>query len=136
LIVTGKRELLHADITQAIIGALFDVHRELGVGFLEAVYANALAVLLRERGWHVQREVPFDVIFHGVRIGRYRADMIVESKVIAEVKTGRFKDPVYVSQLINYLRVAGLGVGLLLNFGVVAEFKRVVWSEGCLAISS
>ncbi len=136
LMTTEKPELLHSDITSAIIGGLFDVHTELGAGFLESVYANALAVLLRERGWHVEREVPFDVMFHGVHVGRYRADMIVQSKVVVEVKGGRFKDPASIAQLINYLRVADLDVGLLLNFGLSADFKRVVYTKGRLAITS
>jgi GxxExxY protein len=81
--VARKHEpLLHGDVTQTILGAFYAVHTELGVGFLEAVYANALTVLLRNAGLRVDREVSYDVVFHGVRVGRYRADMVVEGKVI------------------------------------------------------
>jgi GxxExxY protein len=118
--------LLHGTITEAILGAFYHVHTELGAGFLEAVYTNALAVLLREAGMRVDREVWFDIHFHGHRIGRYRADLVVESKVIVETKAGRAIDPANRAQLLNYLRASRLPVGLVLNFGRKASFERVV----------
>ena len=86
---------------------------------------NALAVLLTRSGLKVERQVPFEIVFHGVQIGRYVADMIVESIVVVEGKTARNIDHAHSAQLLNYVRASGLNVGLLLNFGRRAEFKRV-----------
>jgi GxxExxY protein len=98
----------------------------LGSGFLEAVYANALTVLLERAGLRVVRQVPFEILFHGVGIGNYRADMVVESRIVVEVKAGRAIIAQHKAQLLNYLRASQLEVGLLLNFGASAEFRRVV----------
>lgn len=116
----------HARITRSIIGALFEVHGELGEGFLERVYANAMAVVLRGAGHRVDREVPFEIHFRGETIGRYIADLVVDSSVVVEVKAASGIDRAHRAQLINYLRASGLHVGLLLNFGGSAQFKRVV----------
>jgi GxxExxY protein len=121
-----ESDLLHHTITRAIIGAFFQVHRELGFGFLESVYVNALCVLLRELGFKVERQVPYEMIYHGVSIGVFRADVVVEGKVLVEAKTGRLIDPVYLARARNYLCVSKLEVGLLLNFGPSAEFKRLI----------
>jgi GxxExxY protein len=121
--------LLHGRLTQVILGAFYAVHTELGYGFLEAVYSNALVVLLRGAGLKVEREVSFEIVFHNHLIGTYRADLIVESKVIIEVKNTRTILPLYKSQLLNYLRASGLQVGLVLSFGESAEFTRVVNSR-------
>lgn len=92
------------------------------------MYANALTVLLGTAGLQVGREVPFEIVFHGRTVGCYRADLVVESKVVVEVKAGRAIDPFHTAQLLNYLRASRLEVGLLLNFGPSARFKRVVSS--------
>ena len=118
--------LLYADVSDRILGAFYATHTHLGVGFLEAVYANAIAVLLRKAGQRVDREVPFDIEFHGEVIGRYRADLVVESKMIVEVKAARAIDSLHRAQLRNYLRVSGLRVGLVLNFAEQATFQRII----------
>ena len=122
----GKTELLHREISREILGAFYSVHSELGFGFLEAVYVNALVVLLTRAGIKVERQVPFDIVFHGQSVGTYRADLIVESRIIVEVKAGRCIIPQHMAQLFNYLRASRLQVGLLLNFGEKADFRRVV----------
>jgi GxxExxY protein len=126
---SGAR-LLHGHLTDAVIGAFYSVHTELGYGFLERVYSNALVVLLQAAGLPVEREVSFEIVFHNHNIGTYRADLIVDSRVIVEVKATRIILPAYKAQLLNYLRASGLRVGLLLNCGESAEFARVVstWS--------
>src|SRR5438128_15828 len=96
-------ELLFHELTYTIIGGFWAVRSQLGPGFLEAVYANALAVLLREAGLHVEREVPFEIIFHGVRVGWYRADMIVESKILVETKVMRAVPEETRDVALNYL---------------------------------
>lgn len=118
--------LLHGDITDAVLSAFFATYRELGPGFLERVYANGISVLLRQAGVTVAREVPYEIIFHGEDIGLYRADLVVAGKVVVEVKAARAIDERHGAQVLNYLRASGLEVGLLLNFGIKAEFKRVI----------
>jgi GxxExxY protein len=122
---SGAR-LLHGHLTDAIIGAFYSVHTELGYGFLEGVYSNALVVLLQAANLPVEREVSFEIVFHNRNIGTYRAGLIVASSVIVEVEATRTILPAYKAQLLNYLRASGLRVGLLLNFGESAEFTRVV----------
>ena len=129
LLSTGEH-LVHESLTGTILGAFFATHSYFGHGFLEPVYANAVALLLRRADLRVEREVPFDVEFHGKIIGRYRADLVVESKVIVETKAARVVNPAHTAQLLNYLRTANLDVGLLLNFGLKAEFRRVVSTVG------
>jgi GxxExxY protein len=122
----GETGLLYRETSGAILGAFYAVHSELGSGFLEAVYANALTVLLQEAGLTVDRQVSFEIVFHGQFVGRYRADLVVEARVIVEIKAGRCIIPQHTAQLLNYLRASRLQVGLLLNFGEKAEFKRIV----------
>ncbi len=121
--------LPHGQLTNAIIGAMFEVHNVLGPGFLEGVYANALAVELRRRGVPVERNVPFEVMYRGISVGRYVADLVVDQKVIVETKVAKAIDPVHRAQLLNYLRASGLEVGLVANFGSSVQFKRVVWTR-------
>lgn len=121
-----ERRLLHHQVTRTIVGAFYTVRAQLGCGFLERVYANAVAVVLRDAGLTVDREKRFDIIFRGQLIGRYRADLVVEDRVIVEAKVGRLINPLHCAQLRNYLRASGIEVGLLLNFGPAADFKRLV----------
>jgi GxxExxY protein len=116
----------HGKLTNAIIGSMFEVHNVLGAGFLESNYANALAIELRLRGIPVERNVPFNVMYRGVVVGRYVADLVVDQKVIVETKVAKAIDPAHRAQLLNYLRASGLEVGLVLNFSTSAQFKRVV----------
>jgi GxxExxY protein len=125
-VTKNEKQLLHHEITRPIIGGLYAVHSGLGVGFSEPVYANALSVVLRNAGLRVEREVPFEVIFRGVVVGLYRADLIVESKVVVETKALDRLNVAGLTQLRNYLRAANLSVGLLLNFGSKPEYKRVI----------
>ena len=96
---------------------------------MEAVYANALTLLLTRAGLKVERQVPFEIVFHGESVGSYRADLVVESRIFVEIKAGRAIIPQHTAQLLNYLKASRLQVGLLLNFGETAEFKRVVWTR-------
>jgi GxxExxY protein len=121
-----ETKLLHHELTHSVIGGMYNVHTELGVGFAEPVYANALAVTLTNAGLRVEREMPFEVLFRGVVVGRYRADLVVDRKIIVETKALHRLDPRATVQLRNYLRASGLSVGLLLNFGSTPEYKRVI----------
>jgi GxxExxY protein len=122
--------LVHSEITRVAIGAFYEVYNELGYGFLEAVYRRALAVRLRELGLGVRQEVLFELAYHGVDIGQYRADLIVADAVIVEVKSVERLAPVHHAQLVNYLRAADVSIGLLLNFGPSPEVRRRRISEG------
>lgn len=128
--------LLHGEVTQVILGAFYSVHSELGYGFLEAVYGRALEVVLRTAGLDVRREVPFEIGFRGHAIGTYRADMIVESKVVVEVKAWPALVPAHCAQVLNYLRASGIEVGLLLNFGHSAQFRRVIATRSAKSASA
>lgn len=120
----------HGKLTNAIIGATYAVHNALGAGFLESNYANALAVELRLQGIPVERNVPFNVVYRGVVVGRYFADLVVDQKVVVETKVAKAIDPAHRAQVLNYLRASGLEVGLILNFSTPVQFKRVVATSG------
>lgn len=120
----GKPDYKHGDLTEKIIGAAYDVHRELGQGFAEKVYENALAVRLAEVGVGAVQQQPVRVEFHGHLVGEYVADMVAEGKVIVEVKAVKDLAPEHEVQLVNYLKATGIEVGLLLNFGRSVEVKR------------
>ena len=121
-------KLAEQELTERIIGIFFAVYNELGYGFLESVYENALCIALREAGLDVTRQVPFVVEFHGQIVGDYRADLIVGGRVILEIKAIQALGNAQEAQLLNYLKASQLEVGLLLNFGPKAEFKRKVLS--------
>jgi GxxExxY protein len=117
--------LLHENLTQEILKAFYDVYNHLGFGFLERIYENSLALLLRERGFSVQQQAPISVYFHGFVVGEYFADLLVNDLVIVELKAAEELRQEHLAQLRNYLRATDIEVGLLLNFGQKATFKRV-----------
>ena len=115
------------DITYAINGAVFEVNNILGPGFLEKVYENALLVELKKRGLKAKNQVPINVLYKGEVVGDYSADLLVEEKVIVELKTVENLDGAHEAQLLNYLKATGLHVGLLVNFKhKKADIKRMV----------
>lgn len=118
--------MLYEDITQQIIGAAQEVHRQLGYGFLEAVYGNALFQELTGRGMNCECQKKIDVFYKGKPVGFYVADMIVADKVIVELKAARDIRPEHLQQLLNYLVATRMEVGLLLNFGHSMVPKRVI----------
>ena len=109
-------EILEKDLSYKIVGVAYKVRDEPGFGFLEKVYENALAVGLREIGLRVDQQVSMEVQFHGQVGGTYCADIIVEGRVIVEVKSTEGIIKAYIAQTLNYLKVSGLRLGLLLNF--------------------
>jgi GxxExxY protein len=123
---SARVELLERELTGEIIGAFYHCYRQLGFGFLESVYRNALATELRYRGLAVETECPLEVVYLGVLVGRFRLDMLVERRVALELKSSVLLAPVDRRQLINYLRAANVDVGLLLHFGPTAKFHRLV----------
>ncbi len=122
-------ELKHSEITAAIIKAFFIVYNALGYGFLEKVYANALAKELRRMGYQVEREVRIDVYYQGEIVGEYFADLLVNGKVIIETKEAKELAPEHEAQLLNYLRATPYEVGLVLNFGPKPEYIRKAFNN-------
>ena len=121
-------KLVHRAITEAIIGAAFEVHRELGYGFLERVYQRALQVELSRRGLSAEIEKRIRVQYKGVVVGDYDADLVVDDCVAVEIKINPQYDKRDEAQLLNELKATGLKVGLLLNFGrSKVEYKRLVF---------
>jgi GxxExxY protein len=116
--------LMHSDLTEKIIGVFYDVYNELGHGFLESTYAEALTVALEEIGLGAAREVPVPVWFRGRKVGQYYADLIVDGVVLLELKAARTLESAHEAQLLHYLRATDIEVGLLLNFGLRPQFRR------------
>jgi GxxExxY protein len=115
------------DVTYAINGAVFEINRILGPGFLEKVYENALVFELEKRGLKAESQVPIKVSYKGKVVGEYVADILVEDKVIVELKTVEALDKIHEAQLLNYLKATGIRVGMLMNFKhPKAEIKRMV----------
>ncbi len=122
----NKNGLVHFNLTEKILKCCFEVMNELGSGFLESVYKNALFIAMRQSGFSVSTEQSFEVIFRKQKIGRYVADLVVENSVIIELKCCENLASAHQAQLINYLKVADISVGLLVNFGNrKLEYKRV-----------
>jgi GxxExxY protein len=121
--------LMHGDVTREILGAFYQIYSALGYGFVEAIYQRSLPLALARRGVKAEREVPMKVTFLDTIVGDYRADLIVEGKVIVETKTAEKILPVHEMQLVNYLRATGINVGLILNFGPRPTFRRMFLSS-------
>jgi len=121
--------LKHRELTEKLIGIFFGIYNELGHGFLESVYETAFSIAFVESGIFFQRQMAVPVWFHGQKIGDFRADLLVDEKVIVELKTGRDIDLAWEKQLLNYLRATRIEVGMLFNFGPSAQFKRYVFEN-------
>jgi GxxExxY protein len=118
--------LLHRDLCYRIVNAFFEVYNWLGFGFLESIYAKALEIALRARGLRVEREVPISVFFREHLVGTHRIDMLVEGKIIVEIKASEQLSKFALRQTRNYLAAANLELGLVLHFGKKASFCRVL----------
>jgi GxxExxY protein len=117
--------LRYEDLTNRILGVCFEVSNELGAGFLESVYQNALVIALKSKGLHVERECPIPVYFRGENVGQFFADLVVEGLVILELKAVSALSSAHKAQVINYLKASDMDVGLLVNFGVSKlEYRR------------
>jgi GxxExxY protein len=124
-----RDDLLHGEVTEQIIGGFYEVHYELGGGFLEWVYLRPLIEVLRDRGLLVEDNARLPVHFRGKVIAEFRPDLVINQVVIVELKAHRAIEPADEAQIINYLRASNIEVGLLLNFGARALFKRHVYAN-------
>jgi GxxExxY protein len=124
-----KQVLLHEDLTGIIIKAFYNVYNELGYGFLEKVYERAMLMELEQLGAKADNQTPVKVVYKDKIIGDYYADIIVEEKVIIELKAIEYILQEHEVQLVNYLKATEIEVGLLLNFGPKPQYKRRVLTD-------
>jgi len=119
----------HEELTEKIIKCFYVVYNRLGYGFLESVYEKAMLIELKRAGLKAVRQFPISVSYRNQNVGEFFADVLVEDKVILELKTTKKIDKDHEYQLINYLRATKIEIGLLFNFGRTPEFKRKVFSN-------
>ena len=131
----NSESLLHKDITEEIISAYYYVYNELGYGFLEKVYENAMLIELKSRGLKVESQKTIKVYFNETIVGDYFADIVVEDKIILELKSCESLSPEHEVQLFNYLKATNIEVGLLFNFGKRPAFKRKILTNDNKKIS-
>jgi GxxExxY protein len=121
--------ILHKSITDIILKVYYEVYNELGYGFLEKVYQNAMYFELQSLGYKVEAQKQIKVYFKKKLVGEYYSDLLVEDKVIVELKATELLMNVHVAQIMNYLKATPIEVGLLLNFGDEPEFKRLIYTN-------
>jgi len=121
--------LKYKEITDIILRSFYEAYNELGDGFLESVYESALYIVMTGYGLCVEKQKDISVFFRGKVIGDFKADLIVNEKVIIELKAVHALAPAHEAQLINYLKATNIEVGLLLNFGRKPEFKRFIYDN-------
>jgi GxxExxY protein len=126
--------MLHEEITSEIIKAFYKVYNELGYGFLEKVYERSMYIELRKSGLEVVSQQKLEVFYDGHLVGEYFADLVVEGKVILELKCAEGLSIENEAQLYNYLKAAELEIGLLMNFGKKAEFRRKIFTNDRKAV--
>ena len=121
----------HEELTGRILKCAFRVQNTLGCGFLEKVYENAMMVALKADGLEAARQVARTVHFEGVLVGEYFADIVVAQRVLVEIKATEENPPIYIAQVLNYLKATELPVGLLINFGSPKLFYRRLTLREC-----
>ncbi len=121
---------LHAEVTDRVLRVFYEVYNELGGGFLEGVYHRAMMIALLQAGLKAESEVPVPVVFRGTVVGDYRADLVVDGRVLLELKAVAGLDRAHEGQVLHYLRATNFEVALLLNFGPKPQFKRYVLENG------
>src|SRR5438270_1367070 len=119
-----QQEFKHSEVTERLIGIFFEVYNELGYGFLDSVYEEAYCLVLTSQSISFQRQYPVKVFFRGTNVGEFRADLVIESAVIIEVKAVQKLDVSHEKQVLTYLRATNFEVGLLLNLGPNAQIRR------------
>jgi GxxExxY protein len=123
----SNKNYIHSDVTEKIISCAYDVYNKLGFGFLEKVYENALMIKLGEKGLSASQQSPVNVTFEGTLVGEYFADILVDNKVIVELKAVSELSKIHEVQLVNYLKATGIKIGLLINFGEKIKIVRKVF---------
>lgn len=121
--------MLHSDVTGKILRAYYNVYNEPGFGFLGKNYERAMLIELRKMNVQCRFQERIKVFYQGEQIGNYLADLVIEDKVIVELKAGANLAPEHEVQLLNYLKATEMEVGMLLNFGTEPQFKRKVFAN-------
>jgi GxxExxY protein len=121
---SSSRVLIEKELSHVIIGCFFDVYNELGYGFMELLYVRALDITMQKRGLRVDREYPVTVTFRGQQIGFHRIDMLVERRVVVEIKSTERLAESSRRQLRNYIKALEVDLGILLHFGPAPKFYR------------
>lgn len=117
--------LVHEELTGKILSACFEVSNELGSRFLESIYQKSLEIALHQKGLKTVEQAPIHVMFRGERVGMFLADILVEEKIIVEIKAVSALTPEHKAQIINYLKATGIEIGLLINFrNPKLEYRR------------
>lgn len=124
-----KENYKHSELTERIIKEAYYVYNKLGYGFLEKVYENAMFIRLKNTGFNVSQQYPVNVYFENELVGEYFADILIEEKVILELKAIEKLIAIHEVQLVNYLKATKIEVGLLINFGPKIEIKRKVFTK-------
>lgn len=125
----GPESLLHKHMTESIIKAYYTVYNELGYGFLEKVYQNAMLAELKENGFSVEAQKKIVVYYKEIMVGEYFADIVVNNTIILELKCCESISAEHQTQLLNYLRATEFEVGILFNFGKKAAFRRKIYTN-------
>ena len=125
----SNRAIKYRELTEKVIGVFFEVYNELGHGFLESVYQKSFELALASKGLRVLRKIEVPVWFRGHQVGDFEADILVEECVLLELKAVRSFDSSHQAQLLNYLRATEIEVGILFNFGIKPEFKRMAFDN-------
>jgi len=125
--ITADKNYLHAELTDKIIACAYDVYNQLGVGFSEKVYENAMMIKIAQKNLTAVQQVPVNVFFEKQLVGEYFPDLLVENKVIVELKAVSTLSKAHEAQLVNYLKATGIKVGLLVNFGEKLKIVRRVY---------
>ncbi len=123
-LIKDNEKYQHKELTEKIIKCVFEVYNILGSGFLEKVYENALVEELQKNGLKATSQIPITVLYKGKNVGEYTSDIVVEDKIIIEIKAVEKIIDIHELQIKNYLKATGLEVGLLINFGKNVEVKR------------
>ena len=124
---TNQHELIHKELSFRIMKSVMDVHNNLGTGFLEKVYENAVVIKLKKDGLKVVQQAPFKIYFEGQLIGEYYADILVEDKIILEAKCVEQLTNIHRAQVLNYLKATELKLGIIVNFAKPKlEYERIV----------
>lgn len=128
---THEDEFLHGDVTERIIGVAIEVHRNLGPGFLESLYESAFAIEMTRRGMSFQRQLTHQIQYKGIEIGGHRIDLLIDGKVVVELKSVKNFEDIHTAIMLSYLKAASLEVGLIINFAApTVRIKRVVRTAG------
>ena len=121
------KDIIYKELSYKIVGCAMEVHTKLGYGFLEKVYENALIIELKNKNINIKKQVPIKVKYKGEIVGDYIADILVEDKIIIEIKTSEVISDAYRAQIINYVKATDIKLGILINFGSEKlEYERFI----------